>query len=184
MQRVYRCFDLLQAHAIAASLRHDGIQAHVFDADFVRQDWFKMLAYGGFRIVVPNEDASRAAENIRLYQEGALSLHDVEGAACPNCGEHSGHDDPQPRRNVFIAMFVLAAAEIPVLLSAHPSAIGLLEASAVLIALGVTLPWLLIRYFKWRYRCSACNFRWRESRRHSWKELSRLAEAAESETGA
>ena len=86
MVRVLRCFDLLEAHILVARLRYGGIDARVFDADFVRQDWFKMLVYGGFRIVVPEESATAARQILQSYRNGELTLPDEDGGTpCPNC---------------------------------------------------------------------------------------------------
>jgi len=179
MRRVHRSFDLLEAHIIAGLLRDDGVNAEVFDADFVRQDWFKMLAYGGFRIVVPDAEFAEATERIKQYQAGVLASEGDERARCPSCGNHSGHDDPQPRRNVFLAMILLSVIEVPLLIASKPSAVDILAAFGVQVGLCVSLPWLIVRYFKWRVRCDTCGHRWRAAPRHRYAELAQAVEAAE-----
>ena len=62
MRRVHTTYDLLEAHALAAMLREHDIEAWLFDADFVRQDWFKMIAYGGYRILVGDESVVDVGE--------------------------------------------------------------------------------------------------------------------------
>jgi hypothetical protein len=111
MRRAHTTFDLLEGHILTGMLRDSGIEARLFDADFVRQDWFKILAYGGYRVVVRDEDVSDARTLLNQYHEDALALTGEHHSPCPNCLHAAASDDPQPRRNVFLAMLVLPVVE-------------------------------------------------------------------------
>jgi hypothetical protein len=95
MQRVYWTLDLLEAHIVADFLRAQGIDAHVFDADFVRQDWLAAIAYGGYRVVAPDDEASAAKRLIigLRANEFALAEEDVEDRACSRCGSRNTMED-------------------------------------------------------------------------------------------
>ena len=166
---------------LTALLREHGIDAQLFDADFVRQDWFKMIAYGGYRIMVREQDLAAARQVLQEQRSGNLALPDDTDTRCPHCAHGTGVEDPQPRRNVFIAMLVLDfCGGFAILMLWHPSPAGIFGAFALQVILYATLPWLVMRYFKWRQRCTHCGHRWREPPRHSYAELARMAESAQS----
>ena len=184
MMRILRSFDLLEAHIIVARLRVEGIDAHVFDADFVRQNWFRMLAYGGFRIVVPDESASAACDILQRYRAGTLALGDAaddeeSSSACPRCRAAAGRDDPQPRRNVFLAFIVYAVVFSLALVRWSPTESGLALLCCAALGGGLCLPWLLVRYFKWRLRCPNCAYCWRAPPPNRFAALAQATETAE-----
>lgn len=178
IRRIHTTYDLLEAHLITAMLREHGIDAWLFDADFVRQDWFKSIAYGGYRILVRDEDMAEARTLLNQYDDEELALI-CEHALCPHCGRAAGRDDPQPRRNVFLAMLALPIVEFFAFLHWKFSPIDMPAAFAVQFCLYATLPWLVLRYFKWRLRCADCGHRWRQPPSLSYAELMRLAEEGE-----
>jgi len=108
LRRAYWSADFAEAHVVEAMLRAHGVQAWVFDALLVRQDWFKTLMFGGYRVMVPDEDASRAADLIGEYRAGVLAVADdaVERPACPHCAT-PGREDAEPRRIVFVVFIAL-----------------------------------------------------------------------------
>lgn len=179
MRRAHTTFDLLEGHILTSLLRDNGIEAWLFDADFVRQDWFKMLAYGGYRVVVRDEDVTDARALLDQYHADELALADEHGAPCPHCLHAAASDDPQPRRNVFLAMLVLPIVEFLAFLHWKLSPVGKLAFFAVQFCLYATLPWLVMWYFKWRLRCADCGHRWRQPPTHRHAELARLAEAGD-----
>lgn len=162
-------------------LREHGVEAWLFDADFVRQDWFKMIAYGGYRIVVRDESVSEATEVLHGYRNGEFAVAEELRAICPNCSHASSRDDPQPRRNVFLAMIFLGFFGPFVMVFWKPSAMALFAACVLLIAAYITLPWIVIRYFKWRARCEACGHHWHQPPQLRYREMVRMAETAEHE---
>ena len=176
-RRVHTSYDLLDAHVLTALLREHGIEAWLFDADFVRQNWFAAIAYGGYRIMVREQDAAAARELLQEQRSGQLALPDATDVPCPRCAHSAGIEDPQPRRNVFLAALVLGfAGNFALLFRWHPSPTGILVVCAVQMAVNITVPWLVMRYFKWRLRCSQCGYRWREPPLHHYAELRRMAE--------
>ena len=87
MRRAYWSADYAEAHVVESMLRAHGIEAWVFDALLVRQDWFKTLMFGGYRVMVADEDGARAADVIGEYRAGTIAIADdaVERPACPRC---------------------------------------------------------------------------------------------------
>ena len=154
MQRVHWTVDLLEAHVIAGFLRAEGVDAEVFDADFVRQDWLAALAYGGYRVVTADEDAAAARQLIahRQANDFALDEDDPEKPACPRCSSIDVDDDPVPRRVASAFLFFF------------------LHLSVFLLPL---VP------FKWRYRCDTCGKRWQALPKLPFRDLARQADVAD-----
>jgi hypothetical protein len=174
-------YDLLEAHLITATLREHAIDAWLFDADFVRQDWLASIAYGGYRIVVPDAATGDARQVLQEYKNGNLALADEQRAVCPNCGEPQGIENPSPRRHVFLALIVWPWIVTIASIAWNPSTTQLVFAFASQICLYLFLPWLAIRYFKWPSRCGACGHRWREPRQYRHAELAKMAESEDSQ---
>ena len=181
MRRVHTTFDLLEAHILVQMLREHGIEPWLFDAEMVRQDWFKAIAFGGYKILTRDDDVTQAHDVLRAYFDGGLALPAEADATCPRCSHAAGRDDPQPRRNVFLAMLLIPVAEFLVLTLLHwrPSAIGKLVVFALQIVVYATLPWFVIHYFKWPLRCADCGYRWRAPPAHRHAELIRLVEGSQ-----
>ena len=163
MRRAYWSADFAEAHIVEAMLRAHGVQAWVFDALIVRQDWFRTLAFGGYRVMIADEDAARAADVIGEYRTGALAVADeaVERPRCPQCAT-PGRDDAIPRRLVFATLIAAEAAFTLFLMSvtrgSEPVLAFLLCGCAVAAAVAVIMA---TRYLKGRYACPQCATRWR-----------------------
>jgi hypothetical protein len=177
MRRIYTTFDLLEAHTIVAMLREHAIRAWVFDADFVRQDWFKAIAYGGYRIVVNDESGVDALELLGAYRAGTLALADEHRLQCPNCGEFAGSDDPWPRRSVFLAMITVPWVAFGLLSICRPSPTLVFWLALLQLIPFLVLPGFVIRYVKWRFACSNCQHRWRDQTSSSYRQLSGAVES-------
>ncbi len=163
MQRAYWSTDYAEAYVVEAMLRAHGVQAWVFDALLVRQDWFKTLGFGGYRVMVADEDAPRAADLIGEYRAGTIAVADdaVERPACPRCAT-PGRDDPAPYRRVF-ALLIAADAFLVMMFMLAPDGSEELLAP-VLVGSLIVAPILAIvftRYLKGRYACPQCATRWR-----------------------
>jgi hypothetical protein len=155
MIRIHTTVDLLEAEILAGFLREHGVAAEVFDRDMVRQDWFRALAFGGYRVVVPSENADMARDLLRRWRTGEFDLekdHGAEGDAlaierpgCVRCGSPRSEPDPWPRRWRLVCAYLLG---LPIL--------GL----------------------RGHYRCTDCGLRWREPSQ-AYAELARRADDAE-----
>lgn len=176
MWTIHRSFDWFDAHVIVARLRAEGIDAQVFDANFVRQDWFKILLFRGFRVVVPEESIVAANEIMSDFKNGALQLEGEHRLTCPKCGAESGIDDPVPRRVAFAAIFGFEFLLGGIFFFLSESATGFIAALVGTFVFFVALPFAAIRYFKWRYRCDVCRNRWRESPAYTYLELTAMVE--------
>ena len=180
MLRIHTTFDLLEAHIIVALLREQGNEAWLFDADFVRQDWFKSIAYGGYRIVAADSSAAQALIALRSYKNGDLALADETSSECSACGGTTIECDAQPRRNVFIALLIgelLFAVVFAFLMK--PDSFKLAALIGITFALYGFVPCFLPMYLRRRYKCGDCGNRWRALPVASFADLSRLNEIAE-----
>ena len=177
LRRVDTTFDLPEAHIVAGLLRSEGIEAHLFDAGFVRQDWFKAIAYGGYRILVPDDDVSAAREFIRSYREQKPALSHADDPPCPTCSSSTYRDDPRPRRWVFAIYWMHQLVVAAILLRAGSAERGVVVA-LVTIAVDVLLATIAISYLKRRFLCDQCGHRWRDPRRFSYASLESASAAA------
>jgi len=163
MQRAYWSADFAEAHLAVAMLRANEVDAHVFDRNMVRQDWFQTLAFGGYRVMVADADVERAKALLEDYRAGRLALDDTttDRPACPRC-RSEGVDDSAPRRLIFalilggeLVSFAIVMLVGRVFEGALPFAVG------IYIVGGLLVPIALSRFLKSRYRCTACRKRWR-----------------------
>jgi len=163
LRRAYWSADFAEAHIVEAMLRAHGVQAWVFDALIVRQDWFRTLAFGGYRVMIADEDAARAADVIGEYRAGALAVADegVERPGCPQCTT-PGRDDPAPYRRVFalmIAADAVLATGFMLATGGSGEMLALVLGSSVIVVPIVAI--VFTRYLKGRYVCPQCATRWR-----------------------
>lgn len=177
LRRVDTTFDLPEAHIVVGLLRSEGIDAHLFDADFVRQDWFKAIAYGGYRVLVPDEDVSAARERIHAYRELKPELSHPDDIPCPSCSSSTYRDDPRPRRWVF-AIYILQEFLVLGILMLTGNAERGFMAALVTIAIDTILAIAAIVYLKRRYLCDQCGHRWRDRRYYAYSTLNRAHAAA------
>lgn len=158
MRCVERTYEYLDGLALVALLQANDLDAHLFDEHFVRQDWFSIIFYGGFRLMVPAEQLSAARELIEAFRQGALALNDNvdDMPACPLCCNTFSHWNDRPRDWIRFAQFLF-----------WPIAL---------------LP-LIFRYdFTHRYRCESCGHHWLERPTTSFAELQAQAETALNQT--
>ena len=163
MPRVFWSAQYDEAHVVQALLRSRQIEAWVFDADMARQDWFRVLAIGGYRVMIADADAARATELVGEYREGTLAVVDdaVERPTCPRCAT-PGSDDPVPHRLVFsllIAIDVVIGLGLLLAAGGSNKILAVLFGSSVIVA--PTIAVLFTRHLKGRYVCPKCTTRWR-----------------------
>lgn len=173
LRRVDTTFDLPEAHIVVGLLRAEGIDAYVFDADFVRQDWFRAIAYGGYRILVADQEVPAARQHIRAYREMKPQLSDPDDAPCPACSSTTYRDDPRPRRWVFAFYLILELVQLPFILFASPSRTQQFWWFVADLVVYTALALLAIAYLKRRYRCDNCGHRWRDAHHFSYSTLNR-----------
>ena len=179
MRRAYWSADFAEAHIVEAMLRAHGVQAWVFDALLVRQDWFRTLMFGGYRVMVPDGDVSRAVELLDGYSAGRLALPEesVERPACPRC-TMGGSDDPAPRRLVFMLLIAASALFPPALMILQwGDAPFMLFVSVSCCILAPFVAVTLAHWLKGRYFCMQCGAHWR-SRPMPFAVMAREADAA------
>lgn len=177
LRRVDTTFDMIEGHIVVGLLRSEGIAAYLFDADFVRQDWFKAIAYGGYRVLVPDGETQAAREHIRDYRESKPALSDPDDTPCPSCSSADYRDDPRPRRWVFAIYFAQQLIVLACLLIVATAEQGVVIA-LVTIPVDVALACFAIVYMKRRYLCNHCGHRWRDPHYHVYSALHRAHNAA------
>ena len=184
MQRAYWSADFAEAHLAVAMLRANDVDAHVFDRNMVRQDWFQTLAFGGYRVMVADADVERAKAVLEDYRAGRLALDDAttDRPACPRC-RSPGREDTGPRRLIFALLLgtqllTLAFLMVVGYATAHvlPLTVGVYFVGTLLISVA------LLRFLRSRYRCTACGKRWR-ARPAPHAEAARKVEAASNSPG-
>ena len=116
-----------------------------------------MIAFGGFRVLASDPAVDDAIAVLGRYANGDFALADDDQENCPQCGTSPVLHDPQPRRNVFLAICVLPLFEV-VTWSwlANSTAEPVVAVFGLQVMACLSLPWFAVRYFKWRMRCAAC----------------------------
>jgi len=179
MRCVERTFEYFDGLTLVALLRANELDAHLFDENFVRQNWFHVFVYGGFRIMVPDHELERASQLRDAWHGGQLSLsaEDCDEPRCPDCGSPTARSDPAPRRRVFAAI-LLAGIFLEVQISLAVGSSGLSFASLTVFWLGAFMPNLLRHFGIGRYRCSTCNHAWKSHPDQPFSVQQRQADAA------
>ena len=179
MRCVERTYEYLDGLALVALLRANDLDAHLFDENFVRQDWFYIMVYGGFRVMVPANEIDSALQLRDAYHRGELSLKqdECEDPTCPSCDRPSGETDLVPRRRVFAAFF-LGYFLIGLQVALAIGNAGLFVASTLIFSLPLLLPNLLRHWVIGRYRCSLCGHAWKALPDHSFFEQQLRADEA------
>ncbi|HVT31176.1 MAG TPA: hypothetical protein VHE32_00905 [Rhodanobacteraceae bacterium] len=185
MVRAHWTVDLPEAHIVAGLLREEGVPAWVFDAEMVRQDWFRAIAIGGYRVVVASDDAALARAIVTRYIETATNYAEDDMPKCPACGRHAATDDPWPRRAAFAVVMVGPHVSLVSLIAlasqrAGPKTVSLAFAAELCIMIAFLVPGVLARLVKHRYLCIACGRRFRDDRGARYSDLSAATLAAES----
>ncbi len=179
MRCVERTYEYLDGLALVALLRANDLDAQLFDENFVRQDWFYVMLYGGFRVMVPTNELESALLLRDAYHRGELSLKEdaCEDPTCPSCDSPAGETDLVPRRRVFAAFF-LGYFLIGIQIAVEKWGKELLVASMLVASLPLLLPNLLRHFVIGRYRCSVCGHAWKAIPDRPFFEQQIQAEAA------
>jgi hypothetical protein len=155
MIRVYRSLDLLEAEIVCQFLRSHDIDADVLSQYFLRQDWIRLLAYGGFHVVVTAENQAQALSLLKEWKAGEWDLErvdpsiEIDRVICPACGSSKTHENTWPRR----ALIVLGLFFLPVLTGG----------------------------FRWHFKCDSCGRGFRAKPTCPHAELARRVDAASAE---
>lgn len=177
MRCVERSYEYLDGLTLVALLRANDVDAQLFDENFVRQNWFKILAYGGFRIMLPAQDWQHAQQILVEFRSGALQYAGDEMArpACPACYTHSGEFDHRQRRWVFLAYFIHSLV-LSLLMIFLVEPLIVYFALTSFFWLAMMMPSLLRFIVNNRLRCSKCNHAWREPPLMSFAQQQQAAE--------
>lgn len=186
MAMAFTCIDwgaeYLDGLVLVAMLRSEGIDAVLANENFVRQDWFLVFAYGGYRLMVPSAEVLRAMPLLAAYRAGELSLDEssFDTPACPHCASVQTHADPWPRRQVFAAFLACSVLAYSAML-AHEASSGPVVAVAAVALLALPLlaalfPCVLRWHLLRRYRCESCAMRWRAPAIPGFADLQRAAQ--------
>lgn len=185
MRCVERPAEYVDGLTLTAMLRAHGFNAELFDENFVRQNWFRILAYGGFRVMVPAAQLHSARALIEEYRSGALTLadHDEVIPPCPRCQQANSLSDPWPRRRL-IAWFIVTAFGFSIgALQFLPNLFneGFAWLCCSLYVLPLLIPGFGQHLLVARYRCPACNHAWKAKRDEPFSSQQARVEAADRE---
>ena len=76
--------SLQEAYVAASALRSAGIAAVVFDAQWGQTHWASQIALGGFRVVVPSDCLTDAADILRELGKGMIASDEaISGCVVP-----------------------------------------------------------------------------------------------------
>lgn len=114
MQCVFRAFDHTEAEIVADLLRVEGCPAYVFENGLSRLEWYRVIAFGGARVMVSNERCDKAIRIISCWQRGDYSL-DGDDDRCPHCGDPEVEENPNHRGWAFVLGGLLALPLFPML---------------------------------------------------------------------
>jgi hypothetical protein len=172
--------DLAEAYIVEGLLRTHGLHAWAFDTATVRQDWFRTLAFGGYRVMAADADAGQALQLIAAWRAGDLGLAESEANLpdCTACHVPGGAEDRSPRRRIFLALIGVEVATAFALFLPYTSATFSLLMFAWLTPLGLAMPGLAGWMMHRRYRCVACGHAWREPGASGFHALARQVDAA------
>ncbi|SFN25585.1 hypothetical protein [Dokdonella immobilis] len=176
MRCVERTLDQLDGLTVVALLRSRDLQAQLFDENLVRQNWFEIIFYGGFRVMAPDSQLGEARELVAAYRRGELALAEdlVERPPCPRCDGGSGDADAGARRNLWSAYILLSVFELAL--------IAFWGAAEVLLGLfAIWMAFVVIilfgdRLLVGRYRCNRCGNAWVTRRDEPFSDQQRRAE--------
>lgn len=92
MRCVHRSYDHTQAEIVAGLLRAEGCQVYVFENGLSRLRWYEVIAFGGARVMVADEDLESATEVLARWQHGDYCLDDDD--RCPRCDSGDIEENP------------------------------------------------------------------------------------------
>lgn len=179
MRCVERTLEYMDGLVFVALFRARSIDAVLFDENFVRLNWFEVLAYGGFRIMVPTQDLQAAREILIEFRSGALERdeEEMDRSTCPACHAHSGEFDNRQRRWIFVAYLAFGLATDFLSLLLDDSVVPyFVFTSAFMVA--TSIPCLLRFVANNRLRCSQCAHAWHEWPRVPFAQQQRDSENA------
>jgi hypothetical protein len=102
---VHRSFDLTEAEIVASLLREEGCPAYVFENGLSRLEWPYVIAYGGLRVVVADENRKHAVEILTRWRRGEYCLDADDDDSCPRCASHGVESNPNYRGWAFFLAF-------------------------------------------------------------------------------
>lgn len=155
-QLVARFATVGEADIARSALEAAGLDVLLIDEQTVALNWLYSQAVGGVKVLVPAEDAERAADILSLAPAPPDDLRDEEAlpssgaetpkpATCPDCGSVSCSRVPRLRLFLFATLLICALG----------AATGQSElALAAIAAAGLTL------LFAPTHRCLECGERW------------------------
>ena len=142
MRCVYRSFDHTEAEIVAALLRAQGCDAHVFENGLSCLIWPQVTAYGGTRVTVADTDRHAALDILARWNKGEYALAeddaDHDPLRCPRCRSDEVESDDRYRGWSFVIAYLT----------------------------GLPLLWP-----KWRERCRSCDFRWKAASQKTHRHM-------------
>ena len=113
MRCVHRSFDHTEAEIVAGLLRAEGCPVHVFENGLSRLRWYEVIAFGGARVMVADEDLETATEVLARWRHGDYCLDDED--RCPHCNSGDIEENPNYRGWSFFLGYFLGLPLWPML---------------------------------------------------------------------
>jgi hypothetical protein len=179
MKCVERIPEYMDGLVFVSLLRARHFDAQLFDENFVRQNWFEILAFGGFRIMVPAPNLQAARETLAEFRAGALQIDEdeMDRSICPACNARVGGFDHRQRRWVFLAYLVHQLVLALLLIFMVDAWIPYFVLMST-FSLATLMPCLRRYVVNNRLRCAQCGHAWRELPQLPFSQQQRDAEVA------
>ena len=133
-----------------AKLESEGIRSFVFDEYIINVNWLYLIAIGGVKLKVRQEDAAEAVRILEGVYGANLGLAEQPDEGCPQCRSLSIHYETFHLRRSYVLMAISAL-------------------------IGPDFA-LFFPLFKKRWKCESCSFEWKERKSFERSNLTTITE--------
>ena len=95
MRCVHRSYGQAEAEIVAGLLREEGCVAFVYENGLSRLEWYKVIAFGGPLVVVPDACVAQARDVLDRWRRGDYSVECDD--RCPRCDSGDIEENPNYR---------------------------------------------------------------------------------------
>jgi hypothetical protein len=103
---VHQSYDHAEAEIIAGLLREEGCTAFVFENGLSRLEWYRVIAFGGPRVMVPDTCFAHAHDVLDRWRRGDYRLECED--QCPRCHGGDIEENPNYRGWAFVLPFLIS----------------------------------------------------------------------------
>jgi hypothetical protein len=95
MRCVHRSYGHAEAEIVAGLLREEGCTAFVFENGLSRLEWHRVIAFGGFVVMVPDACHAQAGNVVDRWRCGEYCIESDD--CCPRCQSSNIEENPNYR---------------------------------------------------------------------------------------